>query len=337
MQNLFLVKSPLQLLNAIEASNNYESVEDILILRYTSNPRTNYQMNNLLKIYKWHKVIKINYSKLPINFIKEFLQLKKFRESSTIFNDVFIGDYRLLNFKIFPINLKHNKTYLLDDGTSTFTIQDFYLKDQEEYDGKSKIERLKKGIAKFIFKFDTDLKEKIHLYTCYNIKPHIGQEILHNRYQFIRSYLKKKRNLKINPGKTYYIGAKYVEAKLMSGDNYFHLLKKLKDSLEDQKLIYVPHRGEFKSKLGEIEKLGYDIEFFENIVEAEFLFQDELPGIVCGFTSSVLVNIPKIYPDIKVKVFEVDEKFFVPSYRDTVKNFYTRFNKSEGLKLYKIS
>jgi hypothetical protein len=293
-------------------------------------------MNNLLKIKNWDKLIKINYSKLPINFLKEFLVLKKFKGSATEFNDIFIGDYRLLNFKIFPINLKHLKTYLLDDGTSTFTIQDFYLKNQDEYEGKSVMERLKKTTAKFFFRFNIDLKEKIHLYTCYNIKPYEGQEILPNKYLFIRSYLKNKKNLKVNSGKTYYIGAKYVEANLMSKESYFYLLNLLKNRLKDQKLIYIPHRGELKSKLEEIEKLGYDIEFFENIVEAEFLFQKELPGAICGFTSSVLVNIPKIYPQIKVMVYKVDEKYFVPSYRDTVKNFYTRFNRSEGLKLYKI-
>jgi hypothetical protein len=293
-------------------------------------------MNNLLKINDWDQVIKINYSRLPINFLKEFLLLKRFKDSAKEFNNIFIGDYRLLNFKIFPSNLKHQKIYLLDDGTSTFTIQDFYLRYQKEYNGKSIMERLKKAAAKFLFRFEIDLKEKINLYTCYNIKPHNEQEILQNDYQFIKSYLQNKRNLKINFDKTYYIGAKYVEAKLMSRDNYFHLLQILKDSLKGQQLIYVPHRGELKSKLEEIEKFGYHIEFFENIVEAEFLFQKELPGTVCGFTSSVLVNIPKIYPQIQVRVYKVDEKYFVSSYRETVKNFYTRFNRSEGLKLYKI-
>ena len=82
--------------------------------------------------------------------------------------------------------------------------------------------------------------------------------------------------------------------------------------------------------------LGITIEYFDNIVEIEFLFKDELPNVICGFTSSVLINIPKIYPQIHVLIFKVDNHLFRPSYRDTVENFYTRFQQSEGLNLTEI-
>lgn len=336
MFNLFLVKSPLQLLNAIEASSWFKVKKNILILRFTSNQRTKSQMENLLKIKEWDKIYRIKYSRLPINFIKEFFLLNKLKKSEINFDNIFIGDYRLLNFKIFPINLRHNKIYLLDDGTSTFTVQDFYLKDQKEYSEKLFLEQLKKATAKFLFGFEISLHEKIHLYTCYNILPHPGQEIISNEYLYTKTYLHKKKNVEINHDKIYYIGAKYVEANLMQENIYIDLIEKINNRFKNQKLIYIPHRGEKESKLIRIKHLGIDIEYFNNIVEIEFLFKDELPDTICGFTSSVLVNIPKIYPLIKVVVFRVDEQLFVPSYRNTVNFFYARFNIDEGLKLYDI-
>jgi len=334
--NLFLVKSPLQLLNAIEASDGFNAEKDILIIRSTSNQRTNTQMENLLDLKEWDRIYRIKYSVLPINFIKEFFLLKKFIKSQIVIDKVFIGDYRLLNFKIFPINLKHNKIFLLDDGTSTFTVQDFYLKDQKEYAEQSYIEKLKKITAKYLFRFKIRLEEKIHLFTCYNISTHPGQEVVHNEYRYIKAYLQKKTLLKINRNKIYYIGAKYVEAKLMKEDIYLDLIVQVKNKFSDGKLIYVPHRGEKKSKLRRIMDLGISIEYFDNIVEIEFLFKDELPNVICGFTSSVLVNIPKIYPQIHVLIFKVDSRSFKPSYRETVDNFYTRFQQSEGLNLTAI-
>ena len=336
MFNLFLVKSPLQLLNAIEASSWFKVKKNILILRFTSNQRTKSQMENLLKIKEWDRIYRINYSRLPINFIKEFFILNSLKKSNTHIEDVFIGDYRLLNFKIFPINLKHNKIYLLDDGTSTFTVQDFYLKNQIEYSEKIFVEQIKKITAKLFFRFKIHLQEKIHLYTCYNIIPHQGQEKINNKYLFTKHYLQKKHELVINRDKIYYIGAKYVEAKLMQEDIYLELIERIKRNFNNQRLIYVPHRGEKESKLAKIKNFGIDIEYFDNIVEIEFLFKEELPGTICGFTSSVLVNFPKIYPQVKVIVFKVNEQLFIPAYRETLKNFYSHFSKSEGLKLYNI-
>jgi hypothetical protein len=293
-------------------------------------------MQHLLKIKDWDEIFQINYSKLPVNFIKEYLLLEKLRRKDININNIFIGDYRLLNFKIFSVNLRHNKTFLLDDGTSTFTIQDFYLKDQKEFDGKSFMEWLKKIIAKFIFGFKIHLQEKIHLYTCYNILPHAGQEIVSNKYHYTMSYQEDKAQLNINHQKVYYIGAKYVEAKLMGEDVYITLINKIKQNHKNRKLIYIPHRGEEKSKLDKIEHLGIEVEFLKNIVEIEFLFKEELPGTICGFTSSVLVNIPKIFPQINVIVYQIDEQLFVSTYRNTVKNFYHRFKLGEGLNLRNI-
>ena len=336
MFNLFLVKSPLQLLNAIEASNGFKAEGNILILRFTSNKRTKSQIENLLNIKEWDRIYRIKYSRLPVNFIKEFSLLKKLIKSRIDIDKIFIGDYRLLNFKIFPINLKHNKIFLLDDGTSTFTVQDFYLEDQKEYAEKPYIELFKKIAAKFLFRLKTQLLEKIHLFTCYNIIPHPDQEIIHNDYKYTKTYLHKKTSLKINRDKIYYIGAKYVEADLMQEDIYLELIGKIKNKFPYQKLIYIPHRGEKESKLKRILDLGIAVEYFDNIVEIEFLFRDELPDVICGFTSSVLVNIPKIYPQIHVLVFKVDNRLFRPSYRDTVQNFYARFKNSEGLELNEI-
>jgi hypothetical protein len=336
VSNLFLVKSPLQLLNAIEASNRFPSDKDILIIRFTSNNRTNSQLKQLLSFAKWDTILQIRYSKLPLNFIKEYHVLRKLIRSENKFENIFIGDYRLLNFKIFPINLKHKKAYLLDDGTSTFTIQEFYLKDQKEFPEKPVISFGKKVIAQYLFGFKTHLEERIHLFTCYNIEPHIGQEIVKNDYSYTRTHINARRELRIDKDKVYFIGAKYVESNLMLENEYFLILKKIREAFNQKKFIYIPHRGERESKLKDIEGLGIDIVNFSNIVEIELLYGSELPGIICGLTSSVLVNIPKIYPKIKVMAYKVNEEFFLPSYRQSVKSVYRRFESEEGLVLSKI-
>jgi hypothetical protein len=168
------------------------------------------------------------------------------------------------------------------------------------------------------------------------LDPFPGQEIIKNEYLFTKSYLNKNNLLRVNADTAYCIGAKYVESKLMKEDVYLHLINKLRIHFAGKDLIYVPHRGENELKLIKIKSLGIKIEYFENIVEVEFLFRNEIPWVVCGFTSSVLVNIPKIYSQINVIVFQIDENLFEESYRTTVKNFYYRFNLNEGLKLYPI-
>ena len=336
MSNLFLVKSPLQLLNAIEACNVFPSDKNVLIVRFTSNKRTNSQLRQLLSFATWDIVIQVKYTRLPINFIKEYQLLRSLKSPEYRFNYIFIGDYRLLNFKIFLSNLKHKKAYLLDDGASTFTIQELYLKDQKEFPEKPFMSFSKKVIAKYIFGFKTHLNERINLFTCYNIAPHKGQEIVKNDYSYTRSHINARQELKINEDKVYFIGAKYVESNLMLENDYFHILEKIKEVYIQKELIYIPHRGESESKLKDLKDKGINIVYFSNIVEIELLYGRELPGLICGLTSSVLVNIPKIYPKIKVIAYKVNEELFLPSYRQSVRSVYGRFENEGRLVLSKI-
>ena len=326
----------MQLLNAIEASNKFPSDNNILIVRFTSNDRTNTQIKQLLSFKEWENILQIKYSGFPINFIKEYLLLRKLKRSLNTFDYIFIGDYRLLNFIIFPMNLKHRKAYLLDDGTSTFTIQELYLKDQKEFSEKPIMSFSKKIIAKYCFGFRTQLEERIHLFTCYRIKPYLGQEIVTNDYSYTKTYINARLELKIDKDKVYYIGAKYVESNLMKENDYFVVIKKIKEKYKHKKFIYIPHRGESKLKLKEIEKMGIDIIYLSNIVEIELLYTAYIPETICGLTSSALINIPKIYPKLKIIAYKVREELFLPSYRQSARSVYGRFKDEEGLIISKI-
>lgn len=123
-KNLFVVASPLQIINANEAINYFSLINNVFVVIYNSNDIHNIQIDNILKNIKTDEVIKIKPSRNGkfFEYVKIIRYLKKY-----IYNYLFIGDIGSINRVIIP-NLKKDKVFLIDDGIGTMDYYDKFLK-----------------------------------------------------------------------------------------------------------------------------------------------------------------------------------------------------------------
>ena len=133
MKQLFIIESPLQLLNAYEALKTFPADEQIIIVRYSGVLINDEQIKQTLIKLELFKLAKIKYvlinvvKRTNVDFIK-MLCLKLFYFFSTRFyKTIFIGNYES-KFIRFIIPFNKNKIILLDDGNLTLKIQETFTK-----------------------------------------------------------------------------------------------------------------------------------------------------------------------------------------------------------------
>ena len=124
-KNLFVVASPLQIINANEAINYFSLINNVFVVIYNSNDIHNIQIDNILKNIKTDEVIKIKPSRNGkfFEYVKIIRYLKKY-----IYNYLFIGDMGSINRVIIP-NLKKwtASTALINCSGEPIMIKFFFI------------------------------------------------------------------------------------------------------------------------------------------------------------------------------------------------------------------
>ncbi|MEO9965626.1 MAG: polysialyltransferase family glycosyltransferase [Reichenbachiella sp.] len=336
MPNLYLIKSPLQLLNAIEASTRFPDNNEYLVIRLTDNQRSNEQIINMLSLKKWANIITVGNSRFGLGMLKEFGVLRSLKKLKIEFDKIFIGDYRASNYLIFANNLPCNEVVLLDDGTITYLIQDQYILENKLYNNGFKFELIRNILVKILGLRSVN-QHPINLFTCYNIIPADSQKIYSNDYAFIKKYIETK-NFSLEEELVFFVGAKYSEIGWMSENDYFDVFKATLDYYPGHNIVYIPHRGENDLKLNKLaSQFGVEIRKFDLPIELGILEDTILPRHIIGFTSSALLNIRKMYPMIKIVSYKVPIELINTPFSEIIDEFYMQFQNSEGLKVIELT
>lgn len=102
----------------------------------------------------------------------------------------------------------------------------------------------------------------------------------------------------IRSNKIYFVGSPLIELGYLEKQTHINFLQKVKKQFKNSDFFYFSHRREKKENLK-------DYEFFGKIIRDNIPFEErmekeeELPGIVISYISSILINLPQIYPQVK--------------------------------------
>ncbi|MEA3523013.1 MAG: polysialyltransferase family glycosyltransferase [Campylobacterota bacterium] len=296
--NLFIVRSPLQLLNAIEAKNHFQTKNNILVVLYNKNSNANdpnnIQLTQLLDIDTWDTIYEHNKSdfksasglKSQVKIIKSLKKLK--------FDYLFSGDYGVIH-QVFISTLDAKEIFLLDDGTLTLTM---YKNDLDpNYKGDSFGRRFKLFRYRF-FGLKTRHTKPINFFTCFQLDPVNGKKIVSNNYSFLRkNYLP---NVTRDDETIYFLGTPLVKGKFIDEAVYIRYLQKCIDTFE-KPILYIPHRAEimtdaFKALEGEKFSIGKST----GPIELRFLLEKRYPLHLYSFFSTALYTLNHIFPQSEI-------------------------------------
>lgn len=290
MKNLFIIRSPLQILNAYEAIAHFDLKHNVFLIVQNHLDKNNVQMKEMLSMCEYEELIEMPPSKSNyFRYVALTRKLKKYH-----YNFVFFGNFGSFQ-KLLLANLAYKKSYLLDDGAYTLEYHEG-LPGTKQYTSIRDIRFLlaglsikrKKPVAYFtIFDLERKGEEEIVLHSFYHLKKGMGDILTLNN-------------------NIYFLGQCFVSADVVSYEAYLHYIKIVKNDFKGEKIVYIAHRAEIiTEELRTLEDENFKI--FENTmpIEMYFISQKIKPKCVVSFYSTALFTLAKIFDKSIVKSYAI--------------------------------
>jgi hypothetical protein len=319
--NIFIVTTPLQLMNSIEAIEYFKLENNTLLVLYMCD-KTLLQIKKLLKFIDWFDIKfiplpnsildKIFFSKTINSSIKEIKNRK--------IGKIFVGDYESEHLNHIVNCFKNKNIYLVDDGMAV----SFYNKKKLAITTKIKIRRL---IYQALLYKLSPIK-----YTFFTIFDIENEESIKNGYLFFNKYINKKNVI----NKVYFIGQHLIEANIMTKEIYRDELSKIIDFYKGKEFIYILHRSQKEYIIKELaNELGFKYKRLDNLIELEMINSMEIPSNFATFYSTAIMTLPRFIKDSDYRVFKSKDKNLNKNFVSRVDMAYKEFKKM-GLKVEEL-
>lgn len=231
-------------------------------------------------------------SNFPFNYLfllKLVLTVKLLTRTKPIYDTIFFSNY-LSWIQHFIVKHFNTTQYgLINDGTAIFKTVN--LRKKTSCIGFPK---LNPALSRYLGTFKID---HLHFYSPINIEVAKGDTL--ELFSF-----KASETMSVDPQKVYFVGSDLVELGFVDLDSHLRYLKRIRDLYEGYQISYFAHRGEnddFLEKYRFFGKIIRDTIPFEERMQNE----NELPSIVISYASSILINLPQVYPQVKFYYYPI--------------------------------
>lgn len=316
LYNLHIVKSPLQLINVVEAIDTFHLSNNILVIIDTQKSANNAQMQDVLHAIElhWHKVYHIQKSSgsTLFSYVKLIKELKHFS-----YDHIFFGGVNSTVNVMFA-NLTYKNIFLVDDGTATLKRYDILLHDKpRKFSDELRMLRYR------FFGLKVYKPYRTNYFTFFNITSQRGEKIVKN--EFI--HLKKRFNLAFSQHEKVYILGQPIYNTEISEENFLSYLQKIFEYYSGKEIVYQLHRSEVLTpKIEEFLHTRASIQKNRYPVELDFLIKKEYPKHITGFFSTALYTLDMMFPQTEVNAFYISKETFLDKERaDIVQNYYDFF------------
>lgn len=316
MKNLFVVRSPLQIINAIEAVNYFKLTNSTLILIHNRSLVNTEQMKRLIDIVSWEKIIHIEES-YKSKFFKYLGVIKYLKKQP--YKYVFLGELGI-SYKIIIANIKKEKVFLLDDGTATVDYYNKFIR-QDKYNKYNFRE-----IRFLFFGLKIKIRDKINLFTYFNLEPVNENQVIRNELAYLRmNYLDKAKK---DSDVIYFIGQ--TSEVFMNIDMYIKDIENLIIKF-NRKIVYIPHRSESKEQENAVLSIKsnlFTIKKLELPLELYFLYNNIYPLHIISYFSTALVTLSILFKECKAEYIKVSKNSINKKRIKNIENCYILFHES---------
>lgn len=288
--SLYIVRSPLQLLNCHEASRRYaDDSYKILLIVY----RQEFDRDLMMKLLEesvWDQVHIVDFRSISTQ-----IQLiwKLLRQIQSI-GYCFLGDYtQSINFLL--NTRKPCQIIWVDDGVATLQCANLIASGEffsltKHFQKKSKV----KEWLEVVTHSGCSYLKNVEFFTIYDhIRSYSAAlKVCSNDYQFLRERVATLPTRDI----TYFIGNDLRRYVLSCPDRFEDYIAIISQHYAGREWRYILHRKEDPEYMQEIaSKYGFLLEKFDRILEQQFLHQGWYPAEVSTICSSALDTLSLIY------------------------------------------
>ncbi|MBK8188044.1 MAG: hypothetical protein IPK77_12810 [Cellvibrio sp.] len=258
----------------------------------------------------WHRIIVVNVDRdlylrtfsfylniVPLLYLKIFTLLEKGG-----IDVVAMGDFRSRLWGVIYRFFMGKRLWLLDDGIA---LLNFYRHEQGRLImDPALLEREYMQIGRTYLKKNSEGRIVFKTFlTVDTVHPFSSERVdLTKTFAFAKS-----SSQGIDHNLVFFVGAKLIEEKIMSSNDYMNICAEVARHLPNKKIIYFPHREESNESVTNIKEfMGFEIVRPDLPLEFYVCDQRVLPGSLVGFSSAAICTIADIYPSLDVHLIELN-------------------------------
>lgn len=298
MKSLFIVRTPFQLFNCIEAKSDFLDIGDCYLLCIYKKNIDKAMMENLINKTMWKEIYFFKLTTFNKLFYPSILGvfLRKLNHAQYCF---FGLTTPMISHCINVVSAEKN--ILIDDGNEIFLIA------QKIANGSIfSIKKFQKWYNILLGrKIHFEYVKKIIIFSFFDLKNYkLGNTIIHNDY---RAFKQKILNLPRSK-EVFFIGSNLIDTYMDKGF-FENNMQKIINYYQDLKLTYILHRyedNEYLQNLGE--RFGFKVIRFSTILEAALLEYGCIPYKIATFRSTALETLGYLYEPIEMEIFKIDVK-----------------------------
>jgi hypothetical protein len=333
-KNVFLVLTPLQVVNAIEARHAFDTVSNCLVLLSIGQPRS--QLEELVDARDWSEVHVID-AMATVDGHTPRLQryasmlaarraLDRLAQRLGAVEGLFLGNYESRYARHLAARLCHEKLYVLDDGTGTVLTAEQRLGhhvSQFTWDQSAKL-----GIRNRLLGFVPYDASSLVFFTSFDIRVTGRDEVVRNSFARLRRDVVGTRII----DELWFLGQSLVEDAVMIEATYFGYVKAAMREANASRFVYVPHRRENPDRVARLSReLGVEVRVYGRPIEVELVKSDVLPSVLGSFYCAALDNCRQMFSGsgMQVRSIAISRDDLI-NLQDFVAAVYDYFRRHEG-------
>ena len=293
--DLYIMASPLQALNAMEARAVFPAASAIAVLVESVSSAGNAQLRSIVESENWKEIRTITVH--PGRFRKHYANVADVLAflSRVAFGRLFIGFYDDI-FLHFAHSVAHNELFLLDDGVATISLNQARVGNSNRVLPVPAWKQLaRRCILRVADGMRTSPIDTLRYFTIYDRLTQDSRNLIQTHSM---ERLRSRRAMTSQNDEVWLLGLG-SERIFKSQDLYVSAIERIVRNWLPSPVRYLPHRYESPGQVELIrQRTGAEILHTGMPVELYLVQSRTVPAAVCSLISSALYTVGVLFPDI---------------------------------------
>jgi hypothetical protein len=312
MTSFFLVFSPFQMLNAIEARHSLHQPDDrchLVFCRGVSEKNAEH-IKNLIQPEDWASVQYLAQLENRKTLRERRASLEQMWRSAEPVDRLIVGHFAFALGRHLANTFRPAEVVVLDDGTASHRIFDNRFRVSVPAGGKEPSRWVpdfaRLFAARVMFGVRASPYRRATFFSIYSHRVHPCDILTRNDYGYLRS----KITGRVQKKQVYFLGGCLPDLGIVTEQFYLSSLSTVAEHFAGQSIVYFPHRREDPVRLQKIqERCQCEIRSLDVPFEQFLLTAEILPEVIASFYSTALDSCRLLFRDqgITIKAFRLPE------------------------------
>lgn len=309
--DLFVLDTPLQLLNALEARYHFGNRPSVLVLlHWPAWPKTVFE--RLLNEMEWQEItwISMDIERPAQRYLligpivsdrlneyrwvyRQYIRRRCLDTALARFGQVdrlVVGNLFNQYMQHVAIRVHYSELVAVDDGTDTLrvaTLRQKVVDIPKESPPIGLIQSIKQLVNRRYVDWDARQPQTVTFFTAYDLAVSTKDRLIKNDYRWLRKHV----NGFNSNGQVYFLGQPLVEDGYLEESTYLEYLNKIVGYFDKKPVLYIPHKRESNRTVMLVEhKVGLATRSFGGPIEVILALDNECPDVLASFFCSALEN-----------------------------------------------